>query len=246
MYELDMNLINLIQVIFWFLAGAISFYFSIGSARIWTSISIGFFLIFISQAYLLNPWTAYHRIEVIHYIIGTIAIMVMTHGFLEYYIFSRTLEIGGRKVSVYIGTFLVIAASIIFVHINPKPSFGVMRNVRMIENATWVFLSLVNLDMIRKIFLQVRESPISKGFIAFGLVFFFIFLWKGSELYLQVFLWDKEWLDMISFANTSGEASDAVLYPARIQFSTWVHQVSGLLSGLSVGGTFLYLYRLLK
>ncbi|HEU0265768.1 MAG TPA: hypothetical protein VFR01_08590, partial [Geobacterales bacterium] len=196
-YALDTEIINLVQVVFWFLAGLISFYFSIGNARIWTSISTGFFLIFISQAYLLNPWTEYHRIEVIHYIIGTIAIMVMTHGFQEYYLFSRTLEVGGKKLNVYFATFGVVAASILFVYINPKPSFAVMRNVKMIENANWVFLSLVNLDMIRKIYLQVRESPIAHGFMAFAVVFFCIFLWKGSELYLQVYLWDKEWFDIV-------------------------------------------------
>jgi hypothetical protein len=245
-YELDLNLINLVQVVFWFLAGAISFYFSIGNARIWTSISIGFFLIFISQAYLLNPWTEYHRVEVIHYIIGTIAIMVMTHGFQEYYIFSRTLEVTGSKLKVYLATLLVVLGSVVFVYINPKPSFTVMRNIKMIENTCWVFLSLVNLDMIRKIYLQVRDSVIGKGFIAFGFVFVSIFLWKGSELYLQVYLWDKAWLDIISFSNLTGEASDFALYPDRINFSTLVNQVSGLLSGLSVGGTFIYLYRLLR
>lgn len=245
-FYLDIEVINLVQVIFWFLAGAISFYFSIGNSRIWTSISTGFFLIFISQAYLLNPWTEYHRIEAIHYIIGTIAIMVMTHGFQEYYIFSRTLEVEGRKIMVYLGTLLVISASIIFVYINPKPSFAVLRNIRMIENVTWVFLSIVNLDMIRRIYLQVKDSPISRGFIAFGVVFCFIFLWKGSELYLQVFQWDKQWLDIVSFANIAGEGSDAPLYQARIEFSTWVHQVSGLMAGISVGGAFLYLYKLLR
>ncbi|HEU0265059.1 MAG TPA: hypothetical protein VFR01_04965, partial [Geobacterales bacterium] len=116
----------------------------------------------------------------------------------------------------------------------------------MIENANWVFLSLVNLDMIRKIYLQVRESPIAHGFMAFAVVFFCIFLWKGSELYLQVYLWDKEWFDIVSFANMTGEASDAQLYPDRIAFSQMVHQVAGLFSGLSVGATFIYLFRLLR
>ena len=116
-----LNTIDLIQVIFWFLAGSISFYFSIGNARIWTSISTGFFLIFISQAYLLVPWNDYPQLAAIHYIIGTVAIMVMTHGFQEYYVFSRTLEVGGSKLKVYLGTLAVIAASVAFVLINPEP-----------------------------------------------------------------------------------------------------------------------------
>ena len=70
-----------IQVGLWFLAGLISLYFSIGSARIWTSISTGFFLVFLSEGYLLAPWVEDPRLKGIHLIVGTIAIMVMTYGF---------------------------------------------------------------------------------------------------------------------------------------------------------------------
>ena len=55
----QLNTIDLIQVVFWGLAGVISFYFSLGNARVWTSISIGFFLIFIGQAYAINPYIRY-------------------------------------------------------------------------------------------------------------------------------------------------------------------------------------------
>ena len=58
----QMNPYDLVQVFFWGLAGAISFYFSIGNARVWTSISIGFFLIFLSQAYGINPWGHYQKL----------------------------------------------------------------------------------------------------------------------------------------------------------------------------------------
>jgi len=54
----QLNPFDLIQVIFWGLAGGISFYFSLGNARVWTSISIGFFLIFLGQAYAINPFVA--------------------------------------------------------------------------------------------------------------------------------------------------------------------------------------------
>lgn len=239
----NISVIELIQVIFWFLAGGISFYFSIGNARVWTSISIGFFLIFISQAYLLAPWADYTGLAAIHYIIGTIAIMVMTHGFQEYYVFSRTLEIEGSKISVYVGTLAVILASAAFIFINPDPPYTVLRNIKMIENASWVFLSIINLDMIRKIYLQIRDSVIAKGFVAFGIVFVFIFLWKGSELYLQVFCWDQDWH---IFAVNNQIADTVDLFAGRIQFSQAVHEVAGLLSGISVGGTFIYLYRLLR
>ncbi|WP_243371192.1 hypothetical protein [Geotalea sp. SG265] len=238
----EVSTVALIQTIFWFLAGIISFYFSIGNARIWTSISLGFFLIFISQAYLLAPWSDYPRLAAIHYIIGTISIMVMTHGFQEYYVFSRTLEVGGSKWLVYLACLVVILLSTLFVFINPEPTYNVLRNIRMIENANWVFLSLINIDMIRKIYMQVRDSVIANGFIAFGIVFVCIFLWKGSELYLQVFCWDNDW----SLFMQSIGAYHNIDYPGRVNFSLLVNQVAGLLSGLSVGGTFIYLFRLLR
>ena len=238
------DIIAIVQVVFWLLAGGVSFYFSIGNARVWTSISVGFFLIFLSQLYLLEPsWADYTQLQAVDYIIGTVAIMVMTHGFQEYYVFSRTLDIGGSKLAVYLGTLGVICVSSAFIFINPEPTYTVLRNIKMIENATWVFLAVINIDLIRKIYIQIRDSVISKGFVAFGIVFFFIFLWKGSELYLQVFCWDSDWH---IFATNNSVADTVDLYPGRIAFSMMVNQVAAVLSALSVGGTFIYLYRLLK
>ena len=239
----DIKTVELVQVIFWFLAGAISFYFSIGNARVWTSISTGFFLIFWSQAYLLNPWVDYQRLAAIHYILGTVAIMFMTHGFLEYYVFTRTLEVPGSKASVYLTALAVIVLSTLFILINPVPKYSVLRNIRMIDNVNWVFLSIINLELIRKIYNEIHDSVIAKGFIAFGVVFFFIFLWKGSLLYLQVYLWDREWYEIFAYATSTVELQE---YSARIKFSEFVNQAAGILSGVSVGATFIYLYRLLR
>lgn len=239
----SVDTLTLVQVIFWFAAGVISFYFSIGNARVWTSISLGFFLIFLSQAYTLNPWTMYNKVAALHTIIGTLAILLISHGFLEYYVFSRTLEIAGSKGVVYLTTVLLVAASAAFLLINPQPTPSILRNLRIIENAMWVFLALINLEIIRKVYLALRDTAIAKGFVAFGIVFVCIFLWKGAELYLQVFQWDREWLDIIQF---TGEASDVASFPGRVGLSRTVHQIFGYLSGLSVGGAFLYLYRLLK
>jgi hypothetical protein len=240
----QLNLFDLIQVILWGLAGAMSFYFSMGNARVWTSISIGFFLVFLSQAYLLNPLAeSYYKLSAFHYIIGTVAIMVITHGFLEYYVFCRTFEISGKKIVVYLTTLLILAASGVFLVINPTPSPNSIRNIKMVENAIWVFLSLMNLELIRKVYVAIKDSEISKGFIAFGIVFLCIFLWKGSELYLQVFQWDKEWIEIITL---TGEESDIAQYPGRVQFSQIINRYAGLLSGISVSGTFIYIYRLLK
>jgi hypothetical protein len=240
----QLNAFDLIQVIFWGLAGAVSFYFSLGNARVWTSISIGFFLIFLGQAYAINPFAHYYKLSAFHYIIGTLAIMLITHGFLEYYVFCKTFEISGQKVYVYLTTVAVLALSGMFLIINPTPSPNTIRNIKMIENAIWVFLCVMNLELIRKIYDAIRDATISKGFIAFGIVFICIFLWKGSELYLQVFQWDRDWQDII--AVMADEATDIDKYPLRVHFSETVNRYAGLLSGLSVGGTFMYIYRLLK
>lgn len=240
----QMNSFDLVQVIFWGLAGAISFYFSIGNARVWTSISIGFFLIFLSQAYGINPWGHYQKLTAFHYIVGTVAIMMITHGFLEYYVFCRTFEISGNKLVVYLSTLVILALSGAFLMINPTPSPNTIRNIRMVENAIWVFLCVMNIELVRKIYQAIKDSDISKGFIAFGFVFFFILLWRGSELYLQIFQWDQDWQDII--ALMTDEESDIGKYMGRVQFSQEVKRYAGLLSGISVGGTFTYIYRLLK
>lgn len=238
----DLPILDLIQVALWFLAGAISLYFSIGSARIWTSISTGFFLIFLSEGYRVAPWVEDPRLAAIHFIVGTIAILVMTFGFQEYYVFSRTFEAEGRKARVYLTTLAAIAASLVFLLINPPPSDTVLRHVLMVANVNWVFLSLINLDMIRRIYRQIGESRVAPGFIAFGVAFFFLFLWRGSELYLQVYCWDATWNEHL---RQLGAAPDAA-HAGRIAFSRWVHEGAGLLSSVSVGATFLYLLRLLR
>lgn len=240
----QINPVDLVQVIFWGLAGAVSFYFSIGNARVWTSISIGFFLIFLSQAYSINPWVHYYKLSAFHYIIGTVAIMVITHGFLEYYVFCRTFEISGKKIIVYITTLLILIGSGLFLWVNPTPSPNTIRNIRMIENSIWVFLSIMNIELIRKVYVAIKDSAISKGFIAFGIVFVSIFLWKGSELYLQIYQWDKDWQDIIALMTE--ETSDIAQYPVRVQLSQMVNKYAGMLSGISVGGTFIYIYRLLR
>jgi hypothetical protein len=240
----QLNPFDLIQVIFWGFAGVISFYFSIGNARVWTSISIGFFLIFLGQAYSINPFLHYYKLSAFHYIISTVAIMLITHGFLEYYVFCKTFEISGQKIFVYLSTIVILAGSGVFLIVNPTPSPNTIRNFKMIENAVWIFLCVLNLEILRKIYESIKDATISRGFIAFVVVFICIILWKGSDLYLQIFQWDKDWQDII--AVMSDEASDIDEYPLRVAFSQTVNRYAGLLSGLSVGGTFMYIYRLLK
>jgi len=240
----QMNPFDLVQVLFWGLAGAISFYFSIGNARVWTSISIGFFLIFLSQAYGINPWGQYQKLTAFHYAVGIIAIMVITHGFLEYYVFCRTFEISGNKLIVYLSTLAILLIAGIFMFINPVPSPNTIRNFRMVENAVWVILCVMNLEVVRKIYVAIKGSDISKGFIAFGIVFICIFVWRGSDLYLQIFQWDKDWQDII--AVMTEETSDIEEFMGRVTFSQEVSRYAGILSGISVGGAFAYMYRLLR
>ena len=237
------SVISQIQLICWLLAGMLSFYFSVGNARVWTSISMGFFLIFVSQMYLLAPWADYPQLEAIHYIIGTVSIMVMTHGFLEYYVFSRTMEVSGSKPAVYLTILGIVVGSVVFVLINPTPTYVILRNIKMIENSTWVFLCIVNIELVRKIYLQIRGSGMANGFIAFGIVFLFIFVWKGAELYLQVYGWDTDWE---VFLTNVGIPSMGEAFRLRIGFSRAVSEYAGILSGLSAGSSFVYLYRLLR
>jgi len=240
----QLNPFDLIQVIFWGIAGAISFYFSMGNARVWTSISIGFFLVFLGQAYAINPFEHYYKFSAFHYIIGSVAIMLITHGFLEYYVFCKTFEISGQKIFVYLSTIVILAGAGAFLIVNPTPGPNTIRNLKMVEHAIWVFLCLMNLELIRKIYESIKDATISRGFIAFGVVFICILLWKGSALYLQIFQWDKDWQDII--AVMTEESSDIDLYPLRVAFFETVSRYAGLFSGISVGGTFIYLYRLLK
>lgn len=225
---------NFVAVLFWLIAGLVSFYFSLSNARVWTSIAVGFFLILVGeiipQAISYLPGADIPQVEAMGYIVGTVAIMVMTHGFQEYYVFSRTLEMEGERRFVYVGTLLVLAGSVVFVLINPEPSRQTLRTIEVIQNANWVFLSIINIDMIRKIYLNVKDSPIGKGFVAFGAIFVFLFLWKGSELYIQVY-------DLDTLKD---------LYPFRYQLSFYVGNIGNLFASISVGGTFLYLAKILR
>ncbi|ALC16994.1 hypothetical protein DSOUD_2230 [Desulfuromonas soudanensis] len=225
---------ELLQVAFWLIAGIVSFYFSLGTARVWTSIAVGFFLILVGEviprAMPFLPWADLPQVEAMGLIIGTISIMVMTHGFQEYYVFSKTLEIEGKKSTVYLGTLAVIAASLAFILINPVPDSATLELIKIVSLTNWVFLSLINIDMIRKIYLNIKDSPISKGFLAFIAIFVFIFLWKGAALYIRIY-------ELDTLRGT---------YPFRYNLSFMVSHAGNVLASLSVGGTFLYLARLLR
>ncbi len=239
------NVSDLVLVFFWFIAAVISFYFSYGNARLWTSISIGFFLIFWSQAYLLNPYaSSYFRVTAVHTIIGAVSILLISHGFQEYFIFTQTLEITGSKQTIYLATIGAILAGILFVYINPKPSLFALRNYRMVENSIWFLLSILNMFVIFKIYQEIKGSPIANGILCFALVFFFIVLWKGSELYLQTYQLDPSWQTLVEEYDIAikSEGLDGML----VKIATQMNSVGSMFSGLTVVGTFAYLFKQLR
>ena len=228
-----MEMFQVVLGVCWLVAGCVSFYFSIGNARVWTSIAVGFFLILVGEIIpgslpflpgLNNPY-----VLAMGHIIGTISILVMSHGFQEYYVFTRTLEFEGSKLHVYLAVVGVVIASMIFLYANiGLIDKDVIRFVRIVENTNWVFLSLINIDLIRKIYINIKDTPISSGFLAFMVVFACIFLWKGSQLYIDVFSLDTK-QDLINYT-----------------ISHYTNLAGNLLASISVGGTFLYLGKLLR
>jgi len=227
-----MEMFNVVLAGFWLVAGIVSFYFSIGNARVWTSIAVGFFLILLGEiipgALPFLPGLDNPYVLAMGHIIGTLSILIMSHGFQEYYVFTRTLEFEGSKLQVYLGVVGVIGASLVFLLINPTPDAEVLRIIRVVENTNWVFLSLINIDLIRKIYFNIKDTPISNGFACFMVVFACIFLWKGSQLYIDVFSLDMK-QDLINYT-----------------ISHYTNLAGNLLASISVGGTFLYLGKLLR
>jgi len=229
-----MEMFHVVLGVCWLIAGCVSFYFSIGNARVWTSIAVGFFLILVGEIIpgalpflpgLNNPY-----VLAMGHIIGTLSILIMSHGFQEYYVFTRTLDFEGSKLFVYLSVIGVVATSLVFLMINPEPNDDVLRVIRIVENTNWVFLSLINIDLIRKIYLNIKDTPISNGFVAFMVVFACIFLWKGSQLYIDVYS-----LDQIKDA-----------FPIRYEISFWCKNLGNFFASISVGATFLYLGKLLR
>jgi hypothetical protein len=229
-----MEMFHVVLGVCWLIAGCVSFYFSIGNARVWTSIAVGFFLILVGEispgALPFLPGLNNPYVLAMGHIIGTLSILIMSHGFQEYYVFTRTLDFEGSKLFVYLSVIGVVATSLVFLMINPEPNDDVLRVIRIVENTNWVFLSLINIDLIRKIYINIKDTPISNGFVAFMVVFACIFLWKGSQLYIDVYS-----LDQIKDA-----------FPIRYEISFWCKNLGNFFASISVGATFLYLGKLLR
>jgi len=235
---------SLFTVFCWLIAASISLYFSMNNSRIWTSIGIGFFLLFWSQSFQLNPWHETFTVMIaIHFMIGTISILLVSHGIQEYYLFTRTLEITGSKKTIYLGTVLIVLVSIIVISLNPKPTLYVLRNYRMMNNTVWFFLCILNIYYITKIYMEMKDSPIANGIICLGLVFVFALIWKGSGMYLNMYQWDKAWLDIIEF---DGISTDIDMHRGKVDFARSLFKYFNVVTSVSVAGTFAYLFKLLR
>ena len=75
--------------------------------------------------------------------------------------------------------------------------------------------------------LELKDTPIASGFLCFIAVFVCVFLWKGSQLYMQVF-------------------GDSIVHLVNYQISLAVHTAGNFLASIMVGVTFLYLAKQLR
>lgn len=237
------DLIGVIQALLWGVSGIICLFFSFGNSRLWTSISTGFFLMMISEGYRLNPYVYYYKLAALHYAISTLAIMIITYGFLEYFIFCRTLELSGNKRNVYISVIIAIVVSGAILLFSPDPSQQILRNIKLVDNAVWVFLSLFIIYLTWRSYDIIKESDIAKGILMLTFSFVLILIWKASELYLQIFLLDNAWQNIISLTD---ETSNLYFHPILAHYMNIINALSGVLASISVGGAFAYIYRKMR
>ncbi len=243
-HQVVIDIYSIITLFCWFFATVVSFFFSLNSARIWTSISVGFFLLFICQFWQLNPW--YETINIlvaIQHAAGAISVILISIGIYEYFLFTRTLEIADSKKTIYIGTAFIILTSILIIAMNPKPSLYVTRNIHLMSSTVWFYLCLINILTVIKIYTAMKGSPISKGILSFGLFFVFALVWKGTDLYLMIYQWDESWLDITKISSLS---TDISLHSSRVKIADMILKTFNFLTGLSVAGSLAYLYRLLR
>ena len=226
----------------WLVAGLVSLHFSLGNARIWTSIAVGFFLVFVSEAYLVAPWAHVGTLMALHAAVGIVAVLTITFGFMEYYVFSRTLEAKGEKWVVFASIASVLAAAAAFIFLNVEPSPTIVRHVRIVENAIWSAAALINFDLLRRIHREVKGTPIAPGFVGFMVAFALVFLWRGAMLYLEVYGFDSEAIAL----GLGSPALDPGRFPVRVSISNATHRIASVLSSLTVGGVFVYLARALR
>lgn len=237
---------NVILVVAWLVAGLVSLYFSVYNSRIWTSVSIGFFLLVWAQSFQINPWAdMFPLLVAIHYTVGTIAIIIVSYGIQEYYFFTRTLEVSGAKTHIYLGAAALVGFASLAIAVNPEPTQFVLRNYRLANNIVWVMLCLVNIITVTRIYRELEGSPVAKGILGLGLVFLFSLIWKGSSLYLIMYQWDKDWMMIAKTVGAAGLLPDIASHVYRIEFAKTMFKTFNILTSISVMGSFAYLLRVM-
>jgi hypothetical protein len=225
---------HLALVMLWIVAGGLALRFGLGNARVWRGMAVGFLLIPVSELVplmfsgLSAPLPGYAR--AMGNVVGIAAILAISHSLQEYYAFTQTLEERGSKLPLGLVMVGAIAAALLLLLASPEPTAVVQRAIRIVENTNWVFLSVINIGLIRKIRSNLENSPVSRGFVALTGVFACIVLWKGCELYLDVYPLDL-------FKESS---------PLCYQVVRFCGYAGNLLAGLGAGAAFTYLARLLR
>jgi hypothetical protein len=222
----------LARLVLWLVAACVALYFGAVQARIWRGLAVGFVLLAIGSllplTFLLLFGVAPGVVQALGAVAGIIASLLVTLGIQEYYAFTQTLDERESRFSLgwevaALGGFLLF-----LVLAGPDSSVSVLRGLRIMENSSWVFLTLVNLGLIAKICRKLAGTPVNQGLAALAGVCTCIVLWRGSELYLDVyrfeaarFLWSGS-SRLISFCSLTGEIlaalgiSAGLVYLARL------------------------------
>jgi hypothetical protein len=221
-------------VMLWVIAGGLALRFSIGNARVWRGVAVGFLLIPVSElipatfSWLPGPQAGYAL--AMGHVVGIAAILVISHSLLDYYAFTQTLDERGSKLPLGLVLAAAIGAALLLLLAGPEPTAAVQRAIHIVENTIWVLLTLISIGLIRKICSNLKDTPISSGFLALTGVFGCIVLWKGSELYLDVY-------HLESLTES---------FPLRNQVVGLCGLIGNLLAGIGSGAMFAYLARLLR
>ncbi len=218
------------RVVLWTVAGGLAGYFGSSHARAWRSLAVGFVLLSVSE--LLGVTVSLlsgllpEVLLVAGPVIGIVAVLVISHSLQEYHSFTQTLD--EREGWVPFGWGMAGGGGLLLLLLlaGPEPTATVRRGLNIVANSNWVFLTLVNIGVICKVCSKLRGTPINKGLVLLAWVFAGIVLWKGCELYLDVYH-----LEVVSTP-----------YRALSLFGL----VGGVVSSIGVSATFAYFARLLR
>ncbi|MBW2476955.1 MAG: hypothetical protein JRE63_06480 [Deltaproteobacteria bacterium] len=218
----------------WIIAGALSISLFFRFPRIWSNIALGFILIPCGEIILLNgsilPRLENNYILTLGHVLGMVAMLAISSGIHEYYIFTRSLDCIENRPNIVVLVIATLLGSMLFLVVNPHPDEAVRDAIRIAENTIWICLSLININLLRKIYLTLKDAPIAGAFRAFLVLFLGFLLWKGSQLYMDVY----------QLKQIKG------LYAMHYQIMAWVHLFGGVVSSLSAVFIVLYLKKVMR